>query len=531
MPKGSRNRDRDTRTAATPATQPAAQANPSRNRRWIFLGAPAGLMLAVAAYLVLRDPPTPGGADAPPHPYEGPVRHVILISMDTTRADHFGCYGNAVVRTPAVDAVAAESVIFDDHMTVVPTTLPSHLTLMTGLYPHHHGVPSNGFVAHADNVTLAELLKSRGFQTAGFLGSFALDQRFGFAQGFDHFDQEFDILFGTNKAEQDERNAKSVTDAVIAYLDRVGVPPHLFLFVHYFDPHTPYNPPPPYDRMYDDADVAGTPPPDIGEVRKQLKTARGQETPNARRIANQYAGEVSYMDEHIGRLIADLRARGILDDAILILTSDHGDNFWEHAPYFDHGASTFQPTMRAVWIARLPAAQNAGVRLSAPTSSIDVLPTLLAYLNMKPPRPLPGRIIDLTSPQPAVGPALLFGEASEPWIRPAPGTWENSGKMRYVRDGRYKYVVAPAQKYEALFDLSVDPLERNNLLRDPTLDPATVDKYRRMLARWSQDAKPLPTHFDRGQRDAVVKRLQGLGYLSPTDDPDSDPEDGRDPDE
>ncbi|MCG3132776.1 MAG: hypothetical protein FLDDKLPJ_03642 [Phycisphaerae bacterium] len=103
--------------------------------------------------------------------------------------------------------------------------------------------------------------------------------------------------------------------------------------------------------------------------------------------------------------------------------------------------------------------------------------------------------------------------------------------MRYVRDGRYKYVVAPAQKYEALFDLSVDPLERNNLLRDPAFDPAAADKYRRMIARWSQEAKPLPTHFDRGQRDEVVKRLRGLGYLSPTDDPDADAEGGRDPDE
>ena len=182
--------------------------------------------------------------------YKGPVQHVILISPDTTRLDHFGCYGNTWIRTPNMDALSAESILFTDYTTVVSTTLASHTSLFTGKFPHTHGVPRNGFMVNTDNIMVAEILKDAGFRTAGFLGSFALDSRFDFAQGFDHYDENFDILVGTGGADQNQRNAEAVTNAVIGYLEENGAGRNLFLFVHYFDPHLPYSPSPPYDTMY-----------------------------------------------------------------------------------------------------------------------------------------------------------------------------------------------------------------------------------------------------------------------------------------
>lgn len=166
--------------------------------------------------------------------YKGPVRHVILISLDTTRRDHFGCYGNPWIRTPNMDALSAESILFTDYSTVVSTTLASHTSLFTGKYPHAHGVPRNGFMVNTENKMIAEILQDAGFRTVGFPGSFALDSRFDFAQGFDYYDEDFDILVGTGGVDQNQRNAEKVTNSVIHYLEEDGTGRNLFLFVHYF---------------------------------------------------------------------------------------------------------------------------------------------------------------------------------------------------------------------------------------------------------------------------------------------------------
>jgi len=175
---------------------------------------------------------------------------VIFISLDTTRPDHIGCYGNDWVRTPRLDELARESILLLNYRTVVSATLPSHLSLLTGNYPHTHGVVSNGYMVNSENVMLAEILGDAGFHTAGFLGSFALESRFHFDQGFDHFDENFDIEVGTFGADQNQRSAETVNNAVFRYLEDRSVDERLFLFIHYFDPHAPHTPPPPYDTLY-----------------------------------------------------------------------------------------------------------------------------------------------------------------------------------------------------------------------------------------------------------------------------------------
>ncbi|MCG3125495.1 MAG: Arylsulfatase [Phycisphaerae bacterium] len=444
------------------------------------------------------------------------ARHVIIISLDTTRADFFGCYGNKWIQTPRLDRLARQSILLSNYMTVVPTTLPSHATLFTGTYPHTHGTPSNGFVVNADNVMLTEILKEAGFHTAGFLGSFALDSRFEFDQGFDHYDEKFDRLFGTHGYEQDERSAESVTNAAIAYLDQLGTPRNLFLFVHYFDPHTPYQPPPPYDRLYDRTGGAGLTP--IGQVRQMCGASGGREFPEATRWAQRYAGEVSYMDEHVGRLLDDLEHRGILDDALLIVASDHGENHWEHADYFDHGSAVYETTLRGVGMIRLPKGRHGGTRLDAPVASIDILPTILRFLGLPSPARVEGEALDLDAPAAPRGDRALLAEATEPWIPPGESRWANARKMRSARAGRYKLVQSPISEREALYDVAADPLEQTDLLPAATAElTATAAALRSQLAAWGAAANPLPSHFDASLRDDTMRRLKAMGYLGGDD--------------
>ncbi len=445
-----------------------------------------------------------------------PARHVILISLDTTRADHLGCYGNPWIKTPNLDALAGRSILLTDYMTVASTTLASHTSLMTGKYPHTHGVPRNGFVIDDRNVMLAEVLKAAGFTTAGFLGSFALDKRFNFAQGFDTFDERFDIVVGERHADQSQRRAARVTDAVLDYLDSAGVPGHLFLFVHYFDPHEPYDPPPPYDTMYGPRAIP---------MRDHPALAPGQGHPRGYlRNLRRYAGEISYTDAQIGRLLDGLRRRGILDEALVIVTSDHGEVLRPDAAYpLDHGWTTYQADIHAVGIIHPPHGRR-GVRVDLPVASIDMVPTILHYLHLPIPPGVEGRALDLARLDGIAPDRVRFAEATKPWNVEAGATWFNDPKPRCVRVGTYKYIVSRYQHREELYDLARDPHERHNLFADlRPEDRRRVARMRELLQAWTADAHPLPTHFDRKFLSDTIRRLKSLGYLGGEDSAQSQP--------
>ncbi|MHC4158432.1 MAG: sulfatase [Planctomycetota bacterium] len=438
--------------------------------------------------------------------YSGPVRHVIIISLDTLRTDHLGCYGNNWIHTPRIDALAAESILFANYMTVVPTTLASHTTLFTGKYPHSHGTPRNGFMVNQDNVMLAEILKGADFDTIGIPGSFALDSRFSFSRGFDYYDENFDRLVGDQGAFQNERPAKSVTDTAIKYLDNNGIPRNLFLFAHYFDPHAPLTPSSPYNRIYVRNEA----------INDWIGQTQGQDNLFAKSAkVSLYAGEVSYMDVHIGRLLDYLKNRGILDEAILILTSDHGENFWDHPTFWNHGWTVYQTTMDAVCMIRLPGGDKANMKVNQLLASIDILPTLLNYLGLAIPEAIDGEAINLTNSDISFPTRIRFGQATKPGdeveIDPR---WYNIHKARYVRDGNLKYIQTPYARTEELYDLSVDPYERNSLLKKPTPQIATIaTELREKLQAWAESAHPLASRFEKSQREETVRRLKSLGYL------------------
>ena len=368
------------------------------------------LGLAVLAGLALLLVLT--GACSAPNAASGPP-HVILITIDTLRADHLTSYGHPATRTPNLDGLAERGVRFDQVTTAAPTTLASHTSIFTGRYPRAHGVPRNGFTVHSNNVTLAEALGQSGYRTAGFIGSFALESRFGISQGFSHWDEAFEQFVDGRNHDQNQRPAGAVTDAVLDWLDGVDADEApLFLFAHYFDPHASYAPPAEFARAHvpDGASLAGT----FEDVERSILThqvergsaplglarqiergldraalmdADGQPLGDDRRLAGLYAGEVDYVDVEIGRLLDGLAQRGIGDDALIVVTADHGETFWEHADVWNHGLWVYETTVRVPLIVRAPGMSNRGRVIDTPVSTVDVAPTILSAVGIDaPPR-------------------------------------------------------------------------------------------------------------------------------------------------
>jgi arylsulfatase A-like enzyme len=478
--------------------------------------------IAVASALVAGCERGPGRWEA--HPATGPsdasIRHVILISIDTLRADHLGCYGHPFVQTPNIDGLAADGILFEQHISAAPTTLNSHTSLMTGTWPHTHGAARNGFVVNEENVMLAEVLQSSGFTTAAFIGAYPLHSRFDFGQGFDHYDEAFDIMKDVAPVDQNQRSAESVTNAVLAWLDS-DRPERFFLFVHYFDVHAPYSPPAPFDRMYrsDDPAIHGNFR-EIRAIQQALKAnPKGMPAENAAMDAL-YCGEVSFIDEQIGRLLEGFGKWGMLEDSLIVLTGDHGEAMNEHWEIWDHGHSTYETTVRTPLIIRQPGSRQAGTRWRHPVSNIDVMPTILDRLGLESPSRVQGTsfaaVLDGIEPAPR---EPVFSEATKPWGSPweDDATWVNTRKCRSVREGRWKLIFQPAGGYTELYDLEADPQEKNNLAlsRDPEVRKV-VRRLQAALAAWTKSAKPLPSQFDDTPQN--IEALKALGYTAEPSD-------------
>lgn len=475
-------------------------------------------------------------------------RHVVLVSLDTLRADQLGCYGNQVVETPELDAFARQAVRFDQVQSAATTTLASHVSIFTGKWPHDHGVVRNGFLVNASNETLAEVLKAAGFRTAGFVGSFALTHLTFVDQGFDHWDDVFKERIRTRDPEPNQRRAEDVTDAVLAWLDQAGTGAPTFVFAHYFDAHHPYDPPAPYDELYpqategllgdvedqrravaehqeailgasrglDDAIVNGLVPELVLEADGR---PRGIDTD----LAARYAGEVSYLDHHLGRLFEGLRQRGLWDDTLVIVTADHGETFWEHGDFWNHGLGVYQTTAHVPLLIKLPGGSFGGTVVREPVSSVDLLPTVLELLDQKVPEGVSGVSLVGALAGGKVGPRDLFSEATQPARKErAEFLWRGACKAKAVRDGRWKYIWTPYLQVEELYDLASDPGERVNLLAG--VDPAARARARDLRSRldaWARSAEPLPSRFFRAgdagdgrlSAEDVIQTLRGLGYV------------------
>jgi len=345
---------------------------------------------------------------------------IFLVTIDTLRADHVGCYGYKQIETPALDALAADGVRFENAFTHSPITNTSHTSILTGLLPSVHGVTDFGVPLSPQHTTWAELLKKKGYQTAAFIGAVILDSSSlapGLNRGFDFYDNFPAKTDSKERFGRVERRGMEVVQHAESWLAKHRTGPR-FVWVHLFDPHDPYEPPPPYSEKY----------------------------------KNLYDGEIAYADSALGNLIAFLKKTGAYPNSIIVVVGDHGEGLGEHGEE-THGLFLYDSTLHVPMIVKMGGAAQHGVVIEEQVRTTDILPTILSLTKVPAPAELNGE-----SMMPIIGRAeaaehILFAETDYPlrfgW---AP--------LRSVRDEGFKFIEAPKPE---LYNLRSDPSEKQNL--------------------------------------------------------------------
>jgi arylsulfatase A-like enzyme/Flp pilus assembly protein TadD len=401
---------------------------------------------------------------------QGEKTNVVLITIDTLRADYVSCYGQRPGLTPALDSLAADGVLFSSAYCQVPMTPPSHASILTGLYPATHGLRdfASGRM-RGDIPTLATVLKGKGYDTAAFVSAFVLDRSWGLSPGFDLYYDDFPTAnFETSNPGNVQRRAEETVDHVLDWLAN-SKPPY-FLWVHLFDPHHDYDPPEPFRSRHQ---------PDL------------------------YAGEVAYADSQIGRIAKRLKELGQYDDSLIIATSDHGESLGEHGEE-EHGFFLYESSLRVPLILKLPSEFVAPSRkMTVIAETVDILPTTLQVLRV------PSQ--DLSMEGKGLLSAILGKRAAEGTAYAEtlyPETTFGWSRLRALWDGSHKLVEAPTPE---LYNLDKDPLEEKNLF---STSSALANQLRSRLLDFEDRFESSGTSPHSEGLDERTERLRSLGYVS-----------------
>jgi len=401
--------------------------------------------------------------------------NVVLVTLDTTRADRIGCYGDPTATTPNLDRLAAEGVRFARATSPAPMTLPAHTSILTGKYPPGHGVRDNGLYALAqEQQTLAEILKAEGYATAAAIAGFPLVAAYGLDQGFDLYDDRLarprDRLFGPGGQPQAQvfghhRRGALVNEVMLPWLERHAGGP-FFAWLHYYDPHHPREPLPPYDQLHAD---------------------------------DPYAAEIAYADECLGAVLDRLQALGLWECTLIVVTADHGEGLGDHRES-THSYLVYEATQHVPLIVRAPDGRRGAV-VDDPVSLVDIAPTVLDLLGLEQRPAMQGQsLVALLAGAPA--PARpLYAETLSPRLSHG---W---GELRALYQGRWKYIHGPRPE---LYDLAADPGELANLV---AAEPALAERLQAELASF------LASHAAAGSAPAAPideqsrQQLMALGYV------------------
>lgn len=389
--------------------------------------------------------------------------NILLVTVDTLRADHLGCYGSTSVRTPAADALAARGTLFTRAFAHNPLTLPSHANILLGLTPNAHGVHDNScFIVREDFLTLAEWLKARGYATGAFVGAFPVDSRFGLVQGFDVYDDNYGTQGPTDMVFVERKADVVVAKAAEWLKGRTGP---WFLWVHLFDPHQPYEPPEPFLSQY-----PGRP----------------------------YEGEIAYADAALGKLLGFLKESGLEDRTAVVFTADHGESLGEHGET-THGYFAYNATLRVPLILTVPGARPG--RVEANVGHVDIFPTVCGIVGAKEPPGLQGRsLLPLVRGKTLPDKAIFFEALTAYYNR----GW---APLRGFILGQEKFMDSPIPE---VYDLGKDFAELENLA--PKTDLA---KYQRAFADLVRaETSPLADKAGQALDRATAEKLRSLGYLA-----------------
>jgi arylsulfatase A-like enzyme/Flp pilus assembly protein TadD len=379
-----------------------------------------GILLAAAAaayFLVFSGPPSLARLR------HGKDFNVIVITLDTTRADRLPSYGCRDLATPTLDTFAARGVRFEKCYAQTPLTLPSHTTLMTGTLPLFHGIRDNGgFFVPEKLKTMAELFKDKGYETGAFIAAFVLDSKWGLNQGFDTYYDKFDLTkFKRVSLGTVQRPANEILDQALPWLEE-RKDKKFFAWLHLYDPHTPYEPPPPYDRLY---------------------------------AAHPYLGEIAFADSQIGRLWQWLESNGLLQKTFIVFAGDHGESLGEHEEQ-SHGFFVYQAAIHVPLIIVTPFAKLQGVVSPEVTTLSDVLPTICDMAGLPVPADVQGKsLLPALFGRRRKETPLAYSETYYPRFHYG---WSD---LKSVQDARYKLILAPVPE---LYDVVADPGEQKNLI-------------------------------------------------------------------
>jgi len=390
----------------------------------------------------------------------GAFGHVVLISLDTCRADYLSCYGYARPTTPNIDALAREGYLFSHAMTPIPLTLPAHASMLTGTIPPHHGKHENKDVYFdPSHVTLAALLKKKGYRTGAFVGSQALNSQLGLNRGFDTYDDGFD---------QPERRAEEVNRSAFEWLEKQKRKP-LFLFLHYYDPHDAYEPPEPFATTF-------------------------KESP--------YAGEIAYTDHCIGEVVAKLKSLDMYESSLIIVTGDHGEMLGEHGE-ITHMYFIYQSAMKVPLIYKLPESSGPQ-RIDDLVSIIDIVPTVCDLLDIEPPSVIQGKNLAgyFSNTQPELEDRHLYCESLYP-------TKYEANSLLGIMSKQWKYIQTTRPE---LYDLQNDPAEQTNLVEaQPQRARILKDRLAQIL---EQTVRQGNAQEDTPLDEETLNHLHSLGYVA-----------------
>jgi choline-sulfatase len=395
--------------------------------------------------------------------------NILLLTIDTLRADRLGAYGFKEISTPNIDGLAKEGILFEDATSHVPLTLPSHTSIMTGLFPSNHGVHDNGgFHVAPSQQTIAEVLKQKGFQTGAFVGAFVLDSSWGLNQGFntyfDHFELPKEERVGLASI---QRKADDVFKNAKTWLDQ-HQKERFFLWVHFYDPHSPYEPPEMYDHMY-------------------------PERP--------YIAEIAYTDSVVGKLLSHVKDLGLRHKTVILLAGDHGESLGEHRES-THAFFVYDATLHVPMILSIPDHKFQGKRISRQARLVDVAPTLLQLAGAVVPENIQGRSLlhyifgSETAQSPPSYAECYYPQYHFGWSR-----------LLSLRDGNYKYI--DTSKPE-LYDLKNDPKELKNLYSaKQDIAMRMKAELKKIESTHSAEATMQPGAMD----DETHEKLASLGYV------------------
>jgi arylsulfatase A-like enzyme len=397
------------------------------------------------------------------------IRHIILISIDTCRADYLSCYGYPRKSTANIDVIAEEGIIFRNALTPIPLTLPAHGSMLTGTYPLHHGVHDNlDHVLGETNVTIAEILHEHGYTTGAIVSSFILDAQFGVSQGFDSYNDRFEEPIGLR--EDRERRGEEASRFACSYLEEHRNEP-FFLFLHYFDPHTDYEPPEPFASEYAD---------------------------------NLYAGEIAYTDYCIGQVIDKLKSLDLYDSSLIIIVGDHGEGLGEHGEA-EHGYYIYQCTARVPFIIKPPGCRKPR-KINNIVSLVDVVPTILGYLGVEIPAYIQGK--DLSGYSAG---KIAADKERYVYCESLTGTKYGCNPLLGLASERWKYIETTRPE---LYYLPRDQLEENNLVEREAKRAGLMRGQLQKMVTELMGTKSVDSRQEINEESR--RRLESLGYIGTT---------------